>query len=67
MGILHSGHGMLDTRTLRNYGDGGKRVGSSQVTAVVERAPYDDQYPFHYGQLVDFPEVHDIGEVWCAA
>jgi extracellular elastinolytic metalloproteinase len=33
----------------------------------IRRAPYDDQYPFHYGQLVDFPEVHDIGEVWCAA
>src|SRR5262245_37985250 len=33
----------------------------------IRRAPYDDQYPFHYGQLVDFPEVHDIGEVWCEA
>jgi Fungalysin metallopeptidase (M36) len=33
----------------------------------IRRAPYDDQYPFHYGQLVDFPEVHDIGEIWCAA
>jgi hypothetical protein len=42
MGILHSGHGMLDTRTLRNFGDGGKPVGSSQVTAVVERtSPHD--------------------------
>jgi hypothetical protein len=41
-GILHSGHGMLDTRTLRNFGDGGKQVGSSQVTAVVERtSPHD--------------------------
>jgi extracellular elastinolytic metalloproteinase len=33
----------------------------------IRRAAYDDQYPFHYGQLVDSPEVHDIGEVWCAA
>jgi hypothetical protein len=42
MGILHSGHGMLDTRTLRNFGDGGKPVGSSQVTAVVEPTiPHD--------------------------
>jgi hypothetical protein len=42
MGILHSGRGMLDTRTLRNFGDGGKPVGSSQVTAVVERtSPHD--------------------------
>jgi hypothetical protein len=41
-GILHSGHGMLDTRTLRNFGDHGKPVGSSQVTAVVERtSPHD--------------------------
>jgi hypothetical protein len=41
-GILHSGHGMLDTRTLRNFGDGGKPVGSSQVTALVERtSPHD--------------------------
>src|SRR5262245_22628873 len=37
MGILHSGRGTLDTRTLRNFGNGGKPVGSSQVTAVVER------------------------------
>jgi hypothetical protein len=37
MGILHSGRGILDTRTLRNFGNGGKPVGSSQVTAVVER------------------------------
>jgi hypothetical protein len=37
MGILHGGHGMLDTGTLRNFGDSGKPVGSSQVTAVVER------------------------------
>src|SRR5262249_30323592 len=37
MGILHSGRGTLDTRTLRNFGNGGKTVGSSQVTAVVEQ------------------------------
>src|SRR5262249_9925546 len=37
MGILHSGRGTLETRTLRNFGNGGKPVGSSQVTAVVER------------------------------
>jgi hypothetical protein len=42
MAILHGGHGMLDTRTLRNFGNGGKPVGSSQVTAVVERTtPHD--------------------------
>ena len=33
----------------------------------IRRAAYDDSYPFHYGQLVESPEVHDIGEVWCAA
>jgi hypothetical protein len=26
-----------------------------------------DAYPFNYGQLADSPEVHDMGEVWCAA
>jgi hypothetical protein len=36
-GYRSSRGGELDTRTLRNYGDGGKCVGSSQVTAVVER------------------------------
>lgn len=33
----------------------------------IRRAPYDDDFPFSFGQLADFPEVHDIGEVWCAA
>lgn len=33
----------------------------------IRRAPYDDNYPFSFGQLSEFPEVHDIGEVWCAA
>jgi hypothetical protein len=37
MGIRHSRHGMLDSRRLRNFGNGGKPVGSSQVTAVVEQ------------------------------
>jgi hypothetical protein len=27
IGILHSGHGVLDTKTLRNLGDGGKPIG----------------------------------------
>lgn len=36
-GILLSGGGTLDTATLRNFGDGGKLLGSSQITAVVER------------------------------
>ena len=35
--ILRSGGGMLDSGTLRNFGNGGKSVGSSQITAVVER------------------------------
>nr|WP_282183996.1 M20/M25/M40 family metallo-hydrolase [Azospirillum sp. OGB3] len=33
----------------------------------IRRAPYDDDYPFGFGDLASFPEVHDIGEVWCAA
>ena len=35
--------------------------------AGIRRAPYDDAYPFNYGDMSNFPEVHDIGEVWCAA
>ncbi|MER9064381.1 M20/M25/M40 family metallo-hydrolase [Mesorhizobium sp. M0698] len=34
--------------------------------AGIRRAPYDDAYQFNYGDLSSFPEVHDIGEVWCA-
>jgi hypothetical protein len=35
--ILRNGHGVLDAGTLRNFCADGKSVGSSQVTAVVER------------------------------
>lgn len=43
--------------------------------AGIRRAPYDDDYPFSYGDIPRFdqdpdtgePEVHDVGEVWCAA
>jgi extracellular elastinolytic metalloproteinase len=35
--------------------------------AGIRRAPYDDRYPFDYGDLVSSPRVHDMGEVWCAA
>lgn len=34
--------------------------------AGIRRAPYDDNYPFNFGDLPRSPEVHDIGEVWCA-
>jgi hypothetical protein len=37
LGILRSGGGSVDSGTLRN--PTGKRVGSSQITAVVERVP----------------------------
>jgi hypothetical protein len=40
-GISHSGGGTLDAGTLRNLGDSGKPIGSSQITAVVERAVRD--------------------------
>src|SRR5258705_8118989 len=36
-GILRSGGGVLDTATLCNIGDGGKPVGPSQITAVVQQ------------------------------
>ena len=39
--VLRSSRGgELDTRRLRNFGDNGKSVGSSQVTAVVERTSH---------------------------
>ena len=34
--------------------------------AGIRSAPYDDNFPSGYGDLRNFPEVHDIGEVWCA-
>jgi hypothetical protein len=37
VGLPCSGGGALDTGSFRNFGDGGKRMGSSQITAVVER------------------------------
>jgi hypothetical protein len=37
LGLLRTGGGTLDSRTLRNFGDGGRSIGSSQITAVVER------------------------------
>lgn len=33
----------------------------------IRRAPYDENYPFKYGDMSRFPEEHDMGEVWCAA
>lgn len=38
MGILHSGGSMLDIGLLRNFGNGGNSIGSSQITALVERS-----------------------------
>ncbi|WP_457391945.1 M36 family metallopeptidase [Roseateles sp. P5_E1] len=35
--------------------------------AGIRSAPYDDAFPNTYGDLRSIPEVHDIGEVWCAA
>jgi hypothetical protein len=37
-GLPKSGGGILDIGSLRNYGEGGKSIGSSQITAVVQRA-----------------------------
>jgi hypothetical protein len=37
-GIPHSNGRILDTRTLRNLGEHGRRIGTSQITAVVERS-----------------------------
>jgi hypothetical protein len=41
--ILGNGGGTLDSGALRNVGSNGKSVGSSQVTAVVERTTYNGE------------------------
>jgi extracellular elastinolytic metalloproteinase len=33
----------------------------------IRRAPYDENYPFKYGDMSAFPQEHAMGEVWCAA
>jgi extracellular elastinolytic metalloproteinase len=33
----------------------------------IRNAPYDDDYPFTYGDIANFTDEHDAGEVWCAA
>ena len=43
MEILCGGGSTLDAGALRNIGDGGKPVGSSQVTAVVEQTARNDK------------------------
>jgi hypothetical protein len=42
-GIPHSGGGKIDTRTLRNFGDGGKPLDPRQGTAVVETTTRHDK------------------------
>jgi hypothetical protein len=57
--------------TVQNFfSDTEKVVTGDWVTAQsggIRRAPYSDSFPFKYGDLAQSPEVHDIGEVWCAA
>jgi hypothetical protein len=43
--ILHSGAARLDVGALRNFGEGGKPIGNSQVTAVVERIVGSERGP----------------------
>jgi hypothetical protein len=37
LGIPHSGSGVLHSGSLRNFGESGRSIGSSQITAVVEQ------------------------------
>ncbi|WP_158219523.1 M36 family metallopeptidase [Synechococcus sp. BO 8801] len=57
--------------TVQNYFLSSERVVTGDWvvgrSSGIRRAPYDDNYPFKYGSLSKSPEVHDIGEVWCAA
>jgi hypothetical protein len=39
MGLSHSGGGTVDMGKLRNFGNGGKPIGSSQISAVERAAP----------------------------
>jgi hypothetical protein len=41
-GLPHGGGGTVDIGTLRNFGDRGKPIGSSQISAVVERTAGTD-------------------------
>jgi extracellular elastinolytic metalloproteinase len=36
--------------------------------AGIRRAPYDDQFPFTFGDMMgpEYADEHNVGEVWCA-
>jgi hypothetical protein len=48
IGLRESGGGELNISTLRNFGDGGRPIGPSQVTAVVERITGHNGGNLHY-------------------
>ena len=35
--------------------------------AGIRRAPFDDAYPFSFGDIGLTSDEHDVGEIWCAA
>jgi extracellular elastinolytic metalloproteinase len=57
--------------TIQNHGKSPeKTVTGDWVTgnpAGIRSAPYDQNYPNKFGDLGNFTDVHDVGEVWCAA
>jgi hypothetical protein len=38
----------------------------AQNPGGIRSAPYDDNFPLKYGNIVNMTDEHDIGEVWCA-
>ena len=57
--------------TIQGYIHGREKIVTGDwVTARaggIRQAPYNESYPFGYGDLARLQAVHNIGEVWCAA
>lgn len=63
--ILRNGAGTLDSGALRNFGSDGKSVGSSQITAVVERTTYNGEgrsYPITMRATLIAPYAVQLAE-----
>ena len=63
--MLRNGGGTLDSGALRNFGSDGKSVGSSQITAVVERTTYNGEgrsYPITMRETLFAPYAVQLAE-----
>jgi hypothetical protein len=62
-GIPHTGGGVLNSGSLRNFGDSGRSIGSSQITAVAEqtgRTANGRSYPITFRAKLVPPYVVQI-------